>query len=244
VPNIISYEFTQFDYALEEIQYNNPLVQKKVATEIRNAWNDGSRIDDIGRLWVHESYLAKILRTTRDNVKYEILQLDDDKKYRLQNELLIRGDAVHQMIDYKLQNAGYIRREHYLRLSEMYYLAARDSEYARNIRYEHYEHVRENLKRMKTSRLSYIDHNYDELTRRELDRRSSEFSHIRSVSLYPELALYMENGLLVNRDTHRTITNNSINDEGELYRLCIQLNWSVDWYDPFINFLNMAYPSR
>lgn len=47
------------------------------------------------------------------------------KKYRIENNWNIgSGDAVHQMIDYKLQNAGYIRREHYLRLSEMYYLAA------------------------------------------------------------------------------------------------------------------------
>lgn len=245
MPNIINYELTQLDYVIEEISYANPLVKQRVASEIRNAWNKGAYFDQMGRLWIHEYYLAQILRTTRANVKYELLGLDNEKKYRIENnEILVRGDAVHQMIDYKLQNAGYIRREHYLRLSEMYYLAARDSDYIRNIRYEHYENIRENRKNMKTSRLSYIDHNFDELTGQLLDRRSSEFSHIRSVSIYPELALYLENGLLVNKDTHTIITNNSINDEDELYRLCVELNWSCDWYDPFIDFINLIYPPR
>lgn len=238
MPNIQNYELTQLDCVLEEITYNNPLVQQKVAREIKNAWDNGSYIDDWGRLWVHEKYLAQILRTTRANVKYEILGLSSEKKYRIENsEILVRGDAVHQMIDYKLQNAGYIRREHYLRLSEMYYLAARDSKYARTIRYERYENIRENLKKMKQSRISYMNNSYDELTGQLLDSQSSEFSHIRSVSIYPELALYVENGLLVNKSTHKTITQYKINDENQLYSLCIELGWNCDWYDAFKNFI-------
>lgn len=237
---MINYRLTPLGALLDEIEYGNQLVQQKTATEIKNAWNQGSRIDYMGRLWVHEASLPSILRTSSANVRYGIAGLNIEEVYRENNNIYVRGDAVHQMISYNLQNAGLIRREHYLRISEIYLIAARDSDFARNIRAEAYEHRNGQKKKLKQQRLSSIGHFRDELTN-AICLYSTEFSHIRSVSVYPELAMYVQNGLIVHSETHRIITMNRINDEDELYDLCLEQGWNTAWYKEFTSFIKAIY---
>ena len=66
-----------------------------------------------------------------------------------------------------------------------------------------------------------------------LDNKNSDFSHIRSFSLYPHLADNIKNGLIVNKSTHKIITEENINDEDELYALCEKKGWTTNWYDKF-----------
>ncbi|ENX11678.1 hypothetical protein F895_03710 [Acinetobacter sp. CIP 64.2] len=238
--NMIDYRLTPLGSLLEEIKYDNQLVKKRVATEIMNAWNTGSHIDRMGRLWVNDVSLPSILRTSYANVRYSIAGLNREEVYRDHDNVYVRGDAVQQMISYNLQNAGLIRREHYLRLSEIYLIAARDSDFARTIRAEAYENLNQQKKKLKRQRLNSIGHFRDELTNYTY-LSDTEFSHIRSVALYPELALFIENGLIVHTSTHRIITNARVNDENELYDVCRENQWNTDWYDTFKNFINFVY---
>lgn len=66
-----------------------------------------------------------------------------------------------------------------------------------------------------------------------LDIKNSDFSHIRSYSLYPLSADNIKNGLIVNKSTHKIITEENISDEDELYALCKKMGWTTNWYDKF-----------
>ncbi|MNR27656.1 hypothetical protein D3C85_1449370 [compost metagenome] len=135
------------------------------------------------------------------------------------------------MLDFNIQNARSLQRENYIRYSELFYKAIRDCSRARELRAEFYEHLNRSIGRLKQQRLGVSC--LDELTGEFLDIPSCEFSHIRSVSLYPELAGLVENGLLVNKATHREITRNSINDERELLQLCQLNGWNTNWYNNY-----------
>ena len=78
----------------------------------------------------------------------------------------------------------------------------------------------------------------DELTGKNIDIRTCEFSHIRSVSMYQEYSDNIENGLIVNKETHDKITRKEINDEDELYDLCIDNGWNLQWYEKYKKHLN------
>ncbi len=82
--------------------------------------------------------------------------------------------------------------------------------------------------------MSALTLQYDELTGEILEYQSCEFSHIRSVSLFPQFASLIENGLIVNKKTHEEITKYNINDEHELYNLCELKGWSLEWYEGYL----------
>lgn len=80
---------------------------------------------------------------------------------------------------------------------------------------------------MKKIRIKKYKIDKDELTRETL-RSGNEFSHIRSCSMYKHLSDNMDNGLIVNKNTHKLITERGINDEEELRDLCMEQNWNLD----------------
>ena len=89
-----------------------------------------------------------------------------------------------------------------------------------------------------TSLINKEDIKNDELTNEPLKVRSAEFSHIRSVAMYKFISDSIDNGLIVNKETHKIITAEGVNDENELLNLCQNRNWSVDWYDIFLEKLS------
>jgi len=84
-----------------------------------------------------------------------------------------------------------------------------------------------------TNQLKKYDIKVDELTN-EVLRRGCEFSHIRSVTMYKYISDNIDNGLIVNKETHNLITSRGVNDEDELRDLCEGQNWNIDWYDKYI----------
>jgi hypothetical protein len=92
-------------------------------------------------------------------------------------------------------------------------------------------------RRLKKQRIKRLSICRDELTGIPL-LPTSEFSHIRSCAIYPQLTPFTWNGLIVNKNIHQTITDAYINDEDELYDLCRSQRWSTDWYEDYIRQLN------
>ena len=117
--------------------------------------------------------------------------------------------------------------------SQLFYRAIRDCDHAKVLRYEFYEHLKRIIGSLKQKRINQFEIKRDELTGNPLHLKSCEFSHIRSVSLFPELAGFLENGLIINKTTHDKITSFRINDENELLQLCEQEGWSTDWHEGF-----------
>lgn len=209
---------------------NNPFLKARVETAIKNAWLAGAILDGAGRVWVNSKYLHVIIRTSVANAAYIIGGLMNHEKYLNGHDTYINGSTVFYLIDRNLQSARGIARENYIRLSELIYRAIRDSDVARLKRAEFYEHISRVISQLKNKRICDYRITSDELTGVPLNKATAEFSHICSVSLYPQLAAILENGLIVNKDTHDIITANSINDGEELLALCEAYGWNTDWY--------------
>lgn len=228
----------------KDIEYISPndeyIENKRVVKEIRDAWDNSCVVDKWGNLWIVDTHLHSILRTTKDNAKYYVQQIEKSNKFKDCGVTYIRGFAIIPFIDSRLQNAGGTGKEKNLKYSYHMYSAIRDSDTARLLRAEYYESIKNCVKKLKKTRIKELDIEYDELTNEPLIEKTSEFSHIRSCSVYPYLMDNIFNGHVVNKRTHDIITRNSINDEEELYALCEELGWETEWYERYIqNFENL-----
>ena len=87
---------------------------------------------------------------------------------------------------------------------------------------------------LKKKRKKTYNIKYDELTGEPL-KTNCEFSHIRSYAIYKQYADDIDNGLMVNKMTHRLITERGVNDENQLLALCQEQGWKTDWYEAYIN---------
>lgn len=76
----------------------------------------------------------------------------------------------------------------------------------------------------------------DELTGEQLDYTTCHFSHIIGKAARPDLAIFIENGLLVSPETHKIITKKGVLNDDGLLRLCKTLEWNTDWYNDFKQF--------
>lgn len=231
----------------KDIQYISPkddyIDNKSIITQIKNAWNNSCVLDKYGNIWISETDLHTILRTTKDNAKYYIQQISTQNRFKdSSNDIIyIRGCEIILLIDNRLQRAGAIRKENNLRLSYSFYESIRDSKTARLLRAEYYESIRSCIKNLKKSRIKQFGIKFDELTNMPLVERTCEFSHVRSCSIYPYHMDNIMNGHIVNKETHDIITANSINDENELYSLCDSLNWNISWYKKYVEHFGSLY---
>lgn len=223
------------------IQYISPngeyIKNKKIVNEIKEAWDKSCAIDENGHIWLTDVYLHTIFRTSKDNAKYYVQQIEKEHKRKESDLTYIKGSEIIRVIDDRLQTAGVISKENNLRLSSEMYSAIRDSDTAKLLRYEYYENIKNYVKKLKQLRIMKFDLCLDELTGDLLDKKNSEFSHIRSCSIYPYLMDNICNGLVVNKNTHELITKLSINDENQLYDLCKEMKWHLGWYESYIDFL-------
>lgn len=103
------------------------------------------------------------------------------------------------------------------------------------VRLAFYEYMNKHKKKLKRVRMNEYELRLDELTNQILIMRSSSFSHIRSVAVFPELADQSWNGLVVNEETHNIITENGVNDEDRLLDLCKYNEWNTNWYSNFLD---------
>jgi hypothetical protein len=230
-----NYESIHGQYSIPDIQ--NHKLHINAVTAIINAWNEIAVIDDYGRVWVNSEKIHIVLRTTKENASYMIAGLGDDQKYRTGKNLFIRGESIYYLLDYGIQNARSILRENYIKHSQLLYIAIRDCSRARELRAEHYEYISKIVKSLKQKRINQRSIRHDELTGELLHGASAEFSHIRSVSVFPHLAGFVENGLIVNKTTHNVITSMNINDEEQLIELCNNYGWKTNWYSEYKNYI-------
>lgn len=230
---LIPYQFPASNIHYNLPDFSNPYMKQKTMNEIKNSWNKIASLDNFGRVWVAAKGIHVLLRTTPDYAKYYIGGIRDEYKFEVKDDVLIKGEVIYSLLDRCIQSAGQSSRENYLRYSEMFYRAIRDCDYAKNIRNEFNCFINNEKPKLKKRRIIQYLIKYDELTNEKLNINKCEFSHIRSAALYPVIATYIENGLIVNKSTHQLITSEGIGDEIQLYTLCIEKRWNTDWYDHF-----------
>ena len=126
----------------------------------------------------------------------------------------------------------------YLPIVNEYYNLINTSNDVKLVRLEFDNYLKAQKRKLKSKRIKKYNIKEDELTGKNIDIRTCEFSHIRSVSMYQEYSDNIENGLIVNKKTHDKITRKEINDEDELYDLCIDNGWNLQWYEKYKKHLN------
>lgn len=203
------------------------------AKSIYNAWMETSMIDNYGTVWVLPNRLGEILRTSRANANYIVTGVESQYKSKGADGTYLYYPEVNKQLCKIIMQAGSIKRERYAGFSESIGIAIRDSAKARLKRAETYAAIKSARAKLRTKRIKKMQINRDELTDIPL-LTTSEFSHIRSCALYPRYSTCLWNGLIVNKPIHEIITNAYINDEGELFDLCVRRGWSTGWYEGFL----------
>ena len=229
-------------YSVKDLDIIEPEVNKdaksKVVKEISNAWKNTSMIDYKGWVWVKKDKLHSILRTTKNNMEYIFMQIPDQYKATFGNETYVRGYEVLRLIAKSLEENGTGTKGIYLETSKQYYDSISSCDKAKLLRIEYENQLKNQRRLLKKKRIKAYNIKHDEWTKQPLKIRYAEFSHIRSVAIYKFISDSIDNGLIVNKDTHNIITSHGINDEDELLNLCTKMNWSIDWYNIFIQNLS------
>ncbi len=195
------------------------------ATAIQNAWINGAKLDGHGVIWISSKYLHTLLRVNKNLVKYYLAMINkSDSEY-------ITGTEFISLLSNIFDTATTFRKRDYIRYSEKLYILIRDSDKAEVMRARYNEDLIKKRNKLKGQRIKKYSIKFDELTGSNLKIRTAEFSHIRSVTLYPDLQLELDNGLIINRNTHEIITEQGIQNEEELYELCEKKKWNTNWYE-------------
>ncbi|MDX8289112.1 hypothetical protein SLL00_04885 [Metabacillus indicus] len=229
------------------IDFNKPepdpclKLNKGTLTQIANAYDSHAFLDAEGVLWILGNKLNIVLRTSTTIAKFIVDGISDDDKTIIESKAFVRGAEINSQITREIEKSGLNDRGHYLRFSEGCLNNIRDSYTAKAIRGEAEERYNKELSRLKSKRINNFNIKHDELTGELLVKKTSEFSHIRSKKVFKQFALYIENGLIVNKGTHDQITKEGIIDENQLQFFCEQKGWKTDWYNYYIDFLRETY---
>ena len=132
----------------------------------------------------------------------------------------MRGYEILKLIAKSIEESGTGTKGMYLETSKQFYDAISSCEKAKLLRLEYENQLKSQRRLLKKKRINAYHIKNDELTNEPLKVRTAEFSHIRSVAMYKFISDSIDNGLIVNKETHKIITAEGVNDENELLSLC------------------------
>lgn len=221
----------------DEVSFKEPEVDPRsydrTVKAISNAWKNGVIIDDIGAMWIQSDKVHTILRTKPEIARYILSKIDDKYKRTYNSKIYIKShEVVYEIIKEREKASSCGTKGIYLKISNDYYEEMQNSDIVKLKKAEYDAYMVASRKKLKGGRKRVYKICKDELTNKKL-KRNSQFSHIRSVAIYKELVNSIDNGLLVNEDTHSIITKNGIQDEEQLFDLCQLNGWNTDWYERF-----------
>ena len=217
---------------IKDLNFETPIrstiLDKTTVKKINNAIDQGI-IDNQGHIWICCSKLHVILRVkTKVDAKYLLESIDNKYKANYGGDIYVRWASLISIISRRIEDNP---SNKYLPLVFDILKEINDCNDVKILRLEAKTLREKNLKRLKWQRIKKYNLINDELTGEILNKFKAQFSHIRSVNMYPEICEMLWNGLVVNIDTHAIITELSINDENELYKLCYDKGWNLRWYD-------------
>lgn len=208
--------------------------KNNASTGIVNAWAENICLDDrTGGLYVKADRLHTILRFhSKADGQYFVESIPKAEKITINGDIYVPTHTVIKKLNQRMIGAD-IKKRNYLKYSEEILIAIRE---APTIRVEQ-ERIRqlkqESMRKLKTERIKKLKIVRDELTNEPLIKKTAEFSHIRKKAEYYRYADYMQNGLIINKETHDIITKRDTHDEDELLALCREEHWNKEWYSLF-----------
>lgn len=219
---------------IREIDYQEPaegeLLNSRTVKAIKNAF-DKAILDKRGWIWIEEESIHSLLRVkTKADARYWMEKIPQGCVRSINNKEYIRGYTFIAIINKFIEEKG---SNKYLPYVNSCYNAINSADLVKLARLEYDSFLKEQKRKLKARRIKKYKIKVDELTGKEINSKTCEFSHIRSVAMYQEYSDSIENGLIVNKETHDAITMKVINDEEELYDFCIIKGWHLEWYDNY-----------
>lgn len=228
-----------FNSDIKDINYKMPErakdLDKTTVKKITNAINCG-KPDSRGLIWIKCSTLHTVLRVkTKVDARYLLETIDQKYKTTYEKEEYVLWSSLISIVERRREENP---KNRYLSLVMDILNEINESDEIQLLRLRAKNLVEQRVKKLKNKRIRSYKLKEDELTNDPLDKKKAEFSHIRSVAMFPELAEMLWNGLIVNKDTHFIITQVGVNDEEELYKLCYEKGWNTAWYKTYKEKLN------
>lgn len=219
---------------IKDVNYIDPKealeLNARTIKSIKNAFNKAI-LDKRGWIWIEEDSIHSLLRVkTKSDARYWMEKIPQECKRIINNKEYIRGYTFIAIINKFIEEKG---SNKYLPYVNSCYNAINSADLVKLTRIEYDSFLKEEKRKLKIKRIKKYDIKVDELTGEEINKRTCEFSHIRSVAMYQEYSDNIENGLIVNKNTHDEITMKVINDEEQLYDFCLIKGWHLDWYDNY-----------
>lgn len=219
---------------INNITFNMPKkageLDKVTVKKIKNAIGVGI-VDTKGVIWFDCSKLHTILRVrTKSDAAYLLETIDNRFKANYNNNTYVRWSSLVSIIAKRIEDNP---KNQYLQLVFNILDEINNSNDIKILQIRAKEIQEKNVKKLKKIRIKELKVGNDELTNEKLKKITAEFSHIRSVNMYPEVSEFIWNGLIVNKGTHSIITSENINNEDQLYDLCYKNGWSIDWYNGY-----------
>ena len=232
-------ELTVINSFIRDIRYNMPKkaeeLDKRTIKSISNAVGNGI-VDSKGFIWFDCSKLHTILRVkTKNDAAYILEKIDNKYKVDYNSRTYVRWSSLLWIVGKRIEENP---KNEYLKLILSILDEISNSNDVKVLQDKAKELQQKNIKKLKKQRIKEFKIVKDELTNEKLDGESAEFSHIRSVTMYPEFSEFIWNGLIVNKKTHNIITSEIVNDEEQLYSLCFRLGWNIQWYDKYKEIIN------
>ena len=224
---------------IKDIRYEMPKkaeeLNRRTIKGISNAVGNGI-VDSKGFIWFDCSTLHTILRVkTKNDAAYILEKIDNKYKVDYNSRTYVRWSSLLWIVGKRIEENP---KNEYLKLILSILDEISNSNDVKVLQDKAKELQQKNIKKLKKQRIKEFKIVKDELTNEKLDKESAEFSHIRSVTMYPEFSEFIWNGLIVNKKTHNIITSETVNDEEQLYSLCFRLGWNIQWYDKYKEIIN------
>ncbi|MGL5152371.1 MAG: hypothetical protein ACRC7N_17580 [Clostridium sp.] len=231
-----------FVYWGSDLDFDRPSLSSAehvgTVTKIMNACRN-SIVEEDRSIYISTEAFSEILRIrSKYKLKQIISNIDDDDK--LNSGVLVNNKCefiafgeVFKLIIKEHFEATDNKRRMYLEVSEKVLLSLRDCESLKLLAFKNDMNYKDELKKLKSKRIRLYKINEDELTGELLDKKGSEFHHIRSKASYPKLALKIDNGVIVNKEVHKIITKEGAENEEQLEKLCIKMGWKTSWIFKF-----------
>ena len=228
-----------FNSDIKDINYKMPErakeLDKTTVKKITNAINRG-KPDSRGLIWINCSTLHTVLRVkTKVDARYLLETIDKKYKTTYEGEEYVLWSSIISIVEKRREENP---KNRYLSLVMDILNEINECDEIQLLMLKAKNLMEQRVKKLKNKRIRSYKLKDDELTNDPLDKKKAEFSHIRSVAMFPELAEMLWNGLIVNKDTHLIITQVGVNDEEELYKLCYEKGWNTAWYKTYKEKLN------
>lgn len=225
-----------FGSYLKDLNYSKPKISsdlnKPTVKAIDNALGEGI-VDDKGRIWICAAKLHTVFRVkTKNDARFLLQKVSDKDKATYDGSLYVRWASLISIVTARMERNP---KNRYLNIVCDAVKLINECNDIMVLRLKSNDAINKSIKTLKRIRIKEYTIKKDELTGKLLNKTKCEFSHIRSVTMYPDYALFSWNGLIVNHDIHKVITSYSINDEDELYALCYKNGWYTNWYSEYKN---------